>query len=155
MAVSDGFPRRLAWSNTGSIAQISKDGSKASFRTMIRNQKTGVYKLSDRSKHAVELPEGRHFVHLQFNGLGLELAVIDNHGGIHLCSVAGATGRMQQAAADPTIRDGGRNDLDAVVAMLWLPLYPSEFRVSRQNEPPDGLLLTAREVAIYYSSDQE
>lgn len=135
MAVSDWFHRKLAWSNTGSTAQIAKDGSKVTFRTIIRDQRTGSYSLSEPSKFPLVAPEGRQYVHLQFNGLGADLAVVDDQGAVHMYAVAGAIGRMQPGPGPDhaAMINGDRSDLDAVVGMHWLPLYPTEFRVSGKN----------------------
>ncbi|KAK6391072.1 hypothetical protein LTR65_004829 [Meristemomyces frigidus] len=115
---------KLAWSNTGGIAQISKDGNKITVRTMARDHKTGVHSLSEESRFPIEAPEGRQYVHLHFNGPGVDVAAVDGQGGIHLYTVAGAIGRMQSVPGESAITNGDRSDLDAVVGMHWLPLYP-------------------------------
>ena len=77
--------RKLAWSSTGSIAQISEDGTEISFRTCVRDQKTGAYKLSNKSKMPVEASNGKFFVHLQFNGLGSDMVAVGKVGGTGSC----------------------------------------------------------------------
>lgn len=125
-----GSPRKLAWSNTGGVAKISEDGVKISLHSSLHNRKTGTYELSRQSKHSIDAPEGRHFVHIQFSGIGTEIAAIDGHGGLHVYSIAGAIGRMPPSLLDPATANNEKSDLDMVVGMHWLPLWPMEFKVS-------------------------
>jgi mediator of RNA polymerase II transcription subunit 16, fungi type len=127
--VSDWSCRKLAWSNAGSIAQISDDGSKITFRTLIRNQKTLEWKLSPPANAFVSAPEGTEFVHVQFNGQGVDLAATDDLGGVHIYVMVGVLGRMQLAPADTSVNEGQRSELDVVVGLHWLPMY-LQFRVS-------------------------
>lgn len=122
--------RKLAWSNTGSIAQIRDDGRKIVFRTLQQDQKTRTWDLSDESKHPIVAPVGRCFIHVQWNGLGIDLAAADNLGGVHVYSMAGAVGRMQPAHGEIFHSDDHTSDFYAAVGLHWLPLYPAEFRVS-------------------------
>lgn len=119
--------RRLAWSNTGSIALISADGSEITFRAMIRDKQTGSWIISDDSKHPLKAPEGRRFVHIQFNGIGIDLVAVDDLGHVHLPSLTGALGKMSVAQA-PLARDDTRHELNAIVGLHWLALFPAEFR---------------------------
>ena len=126
--------RKLAWSNTGSIAQIREDGEKIGLRTMYRDQKAGLWKLSDESKHPITASLGRNFAHIQCNGIGTDLAAVDDLGGVHLYSIAGANGRMQKAHEEASASDDHHHSLGAVVGLHWLPLYPAESRVSARVE---------------------
>jgi mediator of RNA polymerase II transcription subunit 16, fungi type len=127
--VGDWSPRKLAWSSAGSIAQISDDGSKITFRVMIRDQKSGDWNLSSPTKAVIHAPEGTEFVHLQFNGQGVDLAAADNLGGVHIYVMMGVLGRMQLSPADGSVNEGQRSELDAVVGLHWLPMFPLEFKV--------------------------
>ncbi|KAI6835587.1 hypothetical protein KC340_g5325 [Hortaea werneckii] len=120
---------KLAWSNTGSIACISDDGLKITFHSTLRNPRKEQYELSKPSKHPLEAPDGRHFVHIQFSGFGPDLAAVDSYAGIHIYSMAGAIGRMQPVTVDPAVVDGGSSVLDTLVGMYWLPLSPAEVKV--------------------------
>jgi len=131
MQVSDDEDRKLAWSNTGSIAQISDDCGKITFRTLQRDQKIGTWKTSEASNHAIIAPERRRFVHVQWNGLGIDLAVVDDLGAVRVYSMLGAVGRMHIAQGDFLSQDDHHSGIDAVIGMHWLPLYPNEFRVSQ------------------------
>ncbi|KAK5134455.1 hypothetical protein LTR08_006502 [Meristemomyces frigidus] len=126
---------KLVWSNTGSIAQISKDGSKIFFRTMFRDQTTSAYGLSEESQHPVNAPEGRQFVHLQFSGLGVDLAALDHHGGVHLYTVAGATGRMQLLPCDKELLKRDGTDLDAVVPYITPATNTGKKWVTQMRHP--------------------
>jgi mediator of RNA polymerase II transcription subunit 16, fungi type len=116
----------LVWSNNGSIAHVSRDGRKISFSALFRDQKTGRWNLNE-SNYAVDAPPGKLFVHIQFNGLGLDLAAVDSEGGVHLYSLAGSINRLHQAHGEYA---AGRGDIDQIVGMHWLRLYPNEFGVS-------------------------
>ncbi|TKA79387.1 hypothetical protein B0A55_02827 [Friedmanniomyces simplex] len=93
----------LAWSNAGYVAQISRIGGTITFRTLIRDQKSGNSTLSEESKYHVSPPEDAHFVHVQFSGLGTELAAADSLGGVHVYTMAGVLGRLQAAPTDTSV----------------------------------------------------
>lgn len=122
--------RKLAWSNTGSIARISADGSKVLFYTLVRDMKPKLWTISAASKFPIAAPEGRTFVHVQFSGIGIDLAIVDSAGMVHMRVMAGALGRMLPAERDPSREIQPKNELDAVVGMHWLCLWPAEFTVS-------------------------
>ena len=128
--VSNDCSRTLAWSNAGFIAQISGDGTKISFRSSIRDPKTGRWALGQEAKQIVEAPDGVRFVHVQFSGLGTDLAVADSDGAVHVYSTMVVLGKMQLAPASSSVNEGVRSELDAVVAIHWLQTWPAEFRVS-------------------------
>ncbi|WPG99810.1 Hypothetical protein R9X50_00262900 [Acrodontium crateriforme] len=119
---------KLAWSNTGSIAQISSDGTTISFRVMIRGRKSAKRSLSDASSDSLTCPNGRRFMHVAFNGVGLEMAATDGQGGVHLYTMAGALNRMQPAPGHNTPAESDGGDLDIIIGLHWLPVYPTEFR---------------------------
>ena len=116
---SRGCCRKLAWSNTGSIGQISPDGSRVTFRAMVRHTKTGAWTISEASKHAIEAPAGRMFVHIQFNGIGIELAIVDDAGVVHMYSLTGALSRMVPAVGGELSRKTSNHKMNAVVGLHW------------------------------------
>ncbi|KAF7189771.1 Mediator of RNA polymerase II transcription subunit 16 [Pseudocercospora fuligena] len=124
---SRGCCTKLAWSNTGSIAQISPDGNQITFRTMIRDKKNGAWTISDDSKYPFKAPEGRKFVHIQFSGIGIDLVVVDDAGHVHLPSMIGAIGKMSTTQGE-LARDDSKHELNAIVGLHWLALFPAEFR---------------------------
>ncbi|EME49327.1 hypothetical protein DOTSEDRAFT_68189 [Dothistroma septosporum NZE10] len=125
---SRGCCSKLAWANTGSIARISEDGSRVTFHAMIRNATAASWKLSDENKHVINAPEGRKFVHIQFSGLGMDLAIVDHVGGLHMYTLLGALGRMGTAPGDYQRAVGPLTELNAIVGLHFLPLFPTELR---------------------------
>ena len=123
-------PSKLAYANTGCIAQIRDHGRKIVFRALMRNLKTGIWDLTPESKFPVEAPEGLTFEHLQFSGIGIDLAVVDSRGFVQVYTLIGALGKMRAAPTSVQPIEGAGSDLDAVVGMHWLPLHPMEFKVS-------------------------
>lgn len=123
------FLRKLAWANTGSIAYIAADGSKVSFYALVRDMKAKMWAISAESKFSIKAPPDRTFVHVQFSGMGIDLAIVDSAGMVHLRTLAGALGRMIPAERDPARVTHPKNELDAVVGMHWLSLWPAEFTV--------------------------
>ena len=121
---------KLAWANTGSVAQIRDQGRKIVFRALVRNLKTGAWDLAEESKYPVEAPEGVTFEHLQFSGIGIDLAIVDSRGLVQVYTLIGALGKMRAAPSNVLPGDGSGGDLDAVVGLLWLPLFPMEYKVS-------------------------
>ena len=91
--------------------------------------KTGVWSLTEESKYPISVPEGITFEHLQFSGIGIDLAVVDNHGSVHVYTLVGALGKMPLAPSNIPPSESPRSDLDAVVGLHWLPVYPTEFKV--------------------------
>ena len=128
--VSNVSPSMLAWSNAGYMAEISRIGCAISFRTVIRHQQSGGSTLSEESKHLVPSPEDAHFAHIQFSGPGTELAAADSLGGVHVYTMTGVLGRLQAAPTRTSLKEGQRTELERVVGLHWLQLWPAEFRVS-------------------------
>ena len=125
---------KLTWSNLGSLTQISKRGSEITFRALARNPKSGKWTLSEPAKTALSAPEGRRFVHVQWNGLGIELAAFDDLGGVHVYSISSALSRL--LTSQVVSSDRPPTEQDAVVTCFFLPLHPQEFRVRCSSEPP-------------------
>lgn len=123
--------RKLAWSNTGSIARIRADGSHITFRAMVKDKKTAMWKISTESKHPIAAPEGRKFVHIAFSGIGIEMAAVDNVGTVHIFSLQGPLSRMVAPGGFDAVALSGtsKNEPDSVVGLHWLPLFSAEFRV--------------------------
>lgn len=128
--MADSLSSKLVWSNTGYIAEIVEGGKKIALRTTVRNPKTGEWTLTDESKHAVEAPEGTLFKHIAASGIGTELAVVDDHGKVAVySSVHMPLGRLTPIPVQPEDSKSLGSDLDAVVGLHWLPMYPTEFKV--------------------------
>ena len=110
---------------------------------MVRHRKTGAWTISEPSKHTIEAPSGRKFVHVEFNGLGIELAVIDSAGVVHMHTLTGALSKMMPAAGGELSRKSAAHELNVVVGLHWLPLFPAEFKVSEYEQLQTRLQLTA------------
>lgn len=131
-AMANVVASKLVWSNAGYIAQIVESGRKISLRTTLRNAKSGEWDLTDESKHPIEAPEGTTFKHIETSGLGTEFAVVDNHGRVSVYSSLHLP--LGRVAPSPMQSEDSKNlgsDLDAVVGLHWLAMYPNEFRVMR------------------------
>ncbi|KAK0272609.1 Mediator of RNA polymerase II transcription subunit 16 [Friedmanniomyces endolithicus] len=123
-----GCTSMLAWSNAGYMAAISRTSGAISFRTIIRHRQSGESILSEELKYLVPSPEDAHFAHIQFSGAGTELAAADSLGGVHVYTMTGVLGRLQAAPTRTSIKEGRRNELERVVGLHWLQLWPGEFR---------------------------
>ena len=97
---------------------------------MVRDKFTGAWTLGDESKSPIEAPSGRKFVHIQFNGVGIDMSVVDSLGTVYLYTLTGPLGKMHLANGDLLRLDSDARDADTIVGMHWLSLYPAEFRVS-------------------------
>lgn len=91
--------------------------------------KTKLWTVSPASKFPIKAPQGRTFVHVQFSGIGIDLAIVDSAGMVHMRNLACALGRMVPAEKDPAREIQPKNELDVVVGMHWLSLWPAEFTV--------------------------
>ncbi|KAM0722911.1 hypothetical protein Q7P37_001109 [Cladosporium fusiforme] len=119
----------LAWSNTGSIARISPDGLKVTFCVFVEDFKTGAWVPGKESPFPVHAPEGSRFVHVQFNALGHELAIVDDVGLVHLFIAPTGLGRTHVSATEFGFDRTGRSNSDALAGLHWLPIWPTDFRV--------------------------
>lgn len=74
--------------------------------------------------------EGATWEHIQFSNLGTDLAAIDSHGHVFVYTLTGPLGRMPAAQLSINRSEVSSGESDAVVGLHWLPVYPSEFKVS-------------------------
>jgi mediator of RNA polymerase II transcription subunit 16 len=107
---------------------------------MLRHPKTGHWDMTEPSDTPVVAPEGRTFQHIQFSGVGTNMAVADDRGSVHVRYIVGPLGKMPLAVPSIGQFETAGGDLDVVVGLHWLPLWPAEFKVSRsqasrRNEP--------------------
>jgi hypothetical protein len=122
--------RKLAWSNTGSVARISPDGLKVTFCVCVENPKTGAWVPGKESPHPIHAPDGSRFVHVQFSPIGHDLVVVDEVGSTHMFLGPTGLGRMHVSNSDFGFDRTGRSSNDAVAGLHWLPVWPTEFKVS-------------------------
>lgn len=124
-------------------------GQRITLRTTVRDVKTGDWKLTDESKHPIEAPQGTAFRHLESSGIGTELAVVDSRGRVHVySSLHSPMGKLSQS---PIIVEDSKNmggDLDAVVGMHWLAMWPTEFRVSERASLKDSCCMAVTNLHV-------
>jgi hypothetical protein len=120
--------RKIAWSKNGSLAYISPDGYAVHLKVFSRDTATGKWDLG--KDVPIEVPQGRDnfpFVHLSWNSLGNDLAVMDSAGHVMVFSCAIALDRMQLVRAELAHPEA---EADSVVGVHWLAIYPHEAKVS-------------------------
>lgn len=96
----------------------------------VEDPKTGAWVPGKESPYPLRAPEGSHFVHVQFNALGHELAVVDDVGLVHLFIAPTGLGRTHVSATEFGFDRTGRSNSDAIAGLHWLPIFPTDFRVS-------------------------
>lgn len=128
-ASSNAKGRKLAWSNTGSIARISPDGKNVSFHVYSEDRKTGVWGPTKESAYPIHASEGSTFVHVQFSSHGQDLAVVDDVGLVYIYFASTGLGRFSPTSSELSNDRTGRTELDGVIGMYWLP-PPAEFKAS-------------------------
>lgn len=96
----------------------------------VEDPKTGAWVPGKESPYPVRAPEGSRFVHLQFNALGHELAIVDDVGLVHLFIAPTGLGRTHVSITEFPLDRNGRSNSDAIAGLHWLPIWPTDFRVS-------------------------
>ena len=95
----------------------------------VRDKETGAWAPGKESSFPIIAPDGTRFAHVQFNGMGSELAVVDDVGLVHVYVAQTGLGRMAPLPTEISYDRGGRTEEDGVVGLHWLPLSPVEFKV--------------------------
>lgn len=93
-------------------------------------------------------------MHVQFSGIGVDLAIVDSSGAVDMRCLAGALGRMVPADRDPTREVQPKNELDTIVGMHWLSLWPAEFTV-RRTVPSAHFQLLISQGPLYPPREQD
>ncbi|KAL4893963.1 mediator complex, subunit Med16 [Aspergillus ambiguus] len=119
-----GCCQKIAWSKQGCIAYITQDASRVNLRHLECRPSDGKWVLSDDTRlfALTEVHGGHPLVHLCWNELGSELAVIDSSGRVSIYNIAIALNSLsgqRQAAFDPD-DDGGQ-----IVGTMWLNVQRS------------------------------
>lgn len=119
--------RKLAWSRAGSVAHISPDGLKVTFRALVRDKKTGEWSLSDGGNHPIRANRDARYVHVEWSVSGSEVVLVDHCGRLSIHVMAYALNRF----LPNTISQGTHHDdLSAVVGLHWLSVFAGVQRVS-------------------------
>lgn len=125
---------KLAWSNIGNIARIVDGGRQISLQSMVRSVDGMNWTMSKPSETPILAPEGALFEHVQFNGFGVDLATVDQHGVVRIYALSGTLSKMMLAPGNPASNESSGHDLEDVVGLRFLPTYPAEARVSPEAE---------------------
>ena len=123
--------RKIAWSKNGCVAYISPDGASVYLRVFSRDSTTGKWDLGD--DILLEIPSEHDtapYVHMSFSHLGNDLAVMNTTGHVIIFSCQMTLDRMSFAKVDLSQPEV---DIDAVVGIHWLAIYPHEQKVSRER----------------------
>ncbi|KAB8271841.1 mediator of RNA polymerase II transcription subunit 16 [Aspergillus minisclerotigenes] len=119
-----GCCQKIAWSKQGCIAYISQDTLRVNLRHLECRPSDGKWVLSDDTPlHPVaEAHGGQPLVHLCWNEIGSELAVVDSSGRVSIYNIAislNSLAGQRQAAFDPV------DDAAQIVGMMWLNIQRS------------------------------
>ncbi|KAJ1714501.1 mediator of RNA polymerase II transcription subunit 16 [Aspergillus flavus] len=119
-----GCCQKIAWSKQGCIAYISQDTLRVNLRHLECRPSDGKWVLSDDTPlHPVaEAHGGQPLVHLCWNEIGSELAVVDSSGRVSIYNIAislNSLAGQRQAAFDPV------DDATQIVGMMWLNIQRS------------------------------
>ncbi|KAF5859321.1 mediator complex subunit [Aspergillus alliaceus] len=121
-----GCCQKIAWSKQGCIAYISQDTLRVNLRHLECRPSDGKWVLSDDTPlHPVaETHGGQPLVHLSWNEIGSELAVVDSSGRVSIYNIAislNSLAGQRQAGFDP-VDDGAQ-----IVGMMWLNIQRSRW----------------------------
>jgi mediator of RNA polymerase II transcription subunit 16 len=109
--------RRLAWSKTSCVAQISADSSKVFVRALCRDKNTAKWSLSDETE--VNASEGAIFTHLEWSSSGFDLVIADQFGRFTLFTLTHALNSLERR---PMNLSSPVDDLNQIVGLHWLAL---------------------------------
>jgi len=111
--------RKLAWSKSGCIASISRDGAGLNICHLQCHPKNGKWALS--KEYAVDQVSATHrnqpLTHVQWSHTGQELAVLDSAGKISILNVAMAMNNLHLSRPAETDQE---DDLAEVAGLQWL-----------------------------------
>ena len=119
--------RKIAWSKSGCVANITPDGNGINLRVFSRDPITGKWDLGKET--ALDVPhalDSLPFVHLSWSHLGNDLAIMNAAGHVMIYSCAMVLDRMTLMRADSIPQDA---EMDSVVGMHWLAILPYEQKV--------------------------
>ncbi|MCJ1266503.1 mediator complex subunit [Lobaria immixta] len=123
-----GCCQKIAWSKFGCIAYITHDGRRVNLRHLLCDPQDGQWKLSETylEEEVSTVHSDHQIVHLSWNPIGNDIAIVDVFGQISIFSVFILLNRIhvsRKCAIDP------EDHLNAVVGLKWLntdrvlPLY--------------------------------
>ncbi|KAL5408029.1 hypothetical protein PMIN03_006810 [Paraphaeosphaeria minitans] len=121
---TSGCCSRIAWSKNGCIAYITPDGLGVNLRVFSRTNSTEKWDLG--TDVHLDIPHQNDefpLVHLSWSHLGNDLAVVNAAGHVMIFSCAMVLDRMNFTQTELS---QSYNEIDAVVGMHWLAIYPYE-----------------------------
>jgi mediator of RNA polymerase II transcription subunit 16, fungi type len=117
----------------GGIASISAGSKSFDQYVIVRNAKNGSWSLSKPVTLWPQLADSHHIVHLAWNFIGTELAVVDSSGAVSIYqSPSVSLGQMQCKRLG--INDNV-SDLHSIVGLHWLTVLNYTLKVSPCNFP--------------------
>lgn len=125
---TSGCSSRIAWSKNGCVAYISPDRYAIHLRVFSRDSATGKWDLGKATP--VDIPSGQDefpFVHVSWNNLGNDLAIVNTAGQVLIFSCAMALDRMSYMRSDLIHPE---TDMQHVIGMHWLAIIPHEQQAS-------------------------
>ncbi|KAF2094468.1 hypothetical protein NA57DRAFT_46246 [Rhizodiscina lignyota] len=122
-----GCCQRIGWSRYGPIASINPDSRGVKAACLIRDTKSGRWRLSE--SMPLKLPEGSdsRFKHVSWSYVGSDLAVVDTLGRllIYNCALGHAHLDLRKdCGAD------SNDEMSSIVGMHWLPQYSQAGKVT-------------------------
>ncbi|KAF8474729.1 mediator complex, subunit Med16 [Kalaharituber pfeilii] len=114
-----GCNQLISWSKLGCIAYVTPDKTGVESRHIMCNPKDGRWILSEAYPvpHVARIHEGQQIVHISWNTMGTELAVIDVLGRVSFFSVYMSVNVLQCAWGQLTDQE---DDLGGLVGFWWL-----------------------------------
>ncbi|OJD37608.1 mediator of rna polymerase ii transcription subunit 16 [Diplodia corticola] len=121
-----GCCQKIAWSKSGCVASITRDGRGVNLRAFQRNPVDGKWILGDEAPlHIPSVHEEFPLVHVAWGHLGVDLAVVDAAGRILVYTAAQAADRMKLSREPFSDHESESN---ALVGLHWLPVAPQQVK---------------------------
>ncbi|KAJ5246826.1 Mediator complex subunit Med16 [Penicillium chermesinum] len=114
-----GCCQKIAWSRLGCIAYISPDGLRVSVRHLRSNASDGKWELSEETPLPIvsETHLGNQLVHLSWNEVGSEVAIVDCMGRLSIFSISIA---LNSITGTRTASVDAGDDSNQIVGLMWL-----------------------------------
>lgn len=121
-----GCCQKIAWSKSGCVASITRDGRGVNLRAFQRNPTDGKWVLGDEAPLQIpSVHEEFPLVHVSWGHLGVDLAVVDAAGRILVYTAAQAADRMKLSREPFSDHESESN---ALVGLHWLPVAPQQVK---------------------------
>ncbi|KAK8156331.1 mediator complex, subunit Med16 [Phyllosticta citrichinensis] len=122
----NGCCQKIAWSKSGCVANITRDGRGISLRAFQRDSSTGKWVLGDASPLEILSSHDEYpLVHVSWGHLGVDLTVIDAAGRVLIFTATQAVDRLKLTRDNVADQE---SEYNAVVGLHWLPVAPQQTR---------------------------